>query len=178
MLCGFHAAGMHHVHTVRQRIAHTFQHRTRQLCRAMLMRQAKNTPFASGLLCGVRSPERYGKNQTGPRFIRLLRRAISAGTLGQPVSFAAQSRQDAALSITDIKCQRPATHGRKLCTALSGLLETVADGKIDTGRPQRQHRLTGITMPTPTAPAALSPPPATTAPAAYSSFATAGCRFL
>ncbi len=35
------AAGVHHVHTIRQRIAHPFQHRPRQLCRPMLMRQAK-----------------------------------------------------------------------------------------------------------------------------------------
>ncbi len=48
--------------------------------------------------------------------------AISAGTFSCPVSLAAQSRQEAALNITDIKCQRSGSAWQKLCTALSGLL--------------------------------------------------------
>ena len=87
------AAGVYHVHAIRQRITHSLQHRPRQLSRPMLMCQAK-------------------KDALGLRVV--VRRA--------PVNFAAQSRQEAALSITDIRCQRPGSAWQKLCTALSGLL--------------------------------------------------------
>jgi hypothetical protein len=38
---------MYHVHTVSQRKPHTFQHRLRQFCRTMLMRQTEK--YALGL---------------------------------------------------------------------------------------------------------------------------------
>lgn len=71
-------------------------------------------------------PDRIGM------LIRLLCGGNQRRTFSCPVSLAAQSRQEAALNITDIKCQRSGSAWQKLCTALSGLFQkAVADGKID-----------------------------------------------
>ncbi|MNE86296.1 hypothetical protein D3C80_1833810 [compost metagenome] len=43
-------------------------------------------------------------------------------TLSTLVSLQTQSRQEAALSVTDIRCQVSGSAWQKLCTALAGLL--------------------------------------------------------
>lgn len=84
----------------------------------------KKTPFALALLCGVRSPARYGKKNTGrsSKFVTFYASRTNSLTELQCVNFAAQSRHDAQLKITDMRCHRCGNAWQKLCTASLVLL--------------------------------------------------------
>src|SRR5262249_34467581 len=80
----------------------------------------KNTPLALALLCGVRSPLRYGR-KIGARSMSADSAArANAASLSARHSLAAQLRLVAADRVTVIWIQRSGNAWQKLCIACSG----------------------------------------------------------
>ncbi|MNX44017.1 hypothetical protein D3C86_744950 [compost metagenome] len=122
-----------------------------------------STPCAFGLLCGERSPDRYGRN-SGQRARSAsatdAAASSSAASSANLKVFAAQLTALAAESITDIWCQRLGSAWQKACIACAGFgrkrsVETNTTPEV----PSETKPCPGSTSPMPTALAALSPAP-------------------
>lgn len=101
------ATGMYDIHAIRQRISHAFQYRACQFCGAVLMGEAEENALCLWIIVRRALAGKIRQNQTGSTLSSACwAAAIKAGTSLRPVNFVAQSRHDAALNITDIKCQR------------------------------------------------------------------------
>ncbi len=124
-----------------------------------------NPPRASGSGCGLRSPPRYGRNESPSAPAETVAASASRSAHGTPGAIASryQRRLPAADSITDIRCQRSGTAWQKAWTLPAGSKagRSVA-AKMTPDVPSESATTPGSTAPTPTALAAWSPPPATT----------------
>jgi hypothetical protein len=115
-------------------------------------------------LCGVRSPDKYGR-KNGARRVnpRASAAATKRGRSLSPASRAAQSRLAAALSMTDIWCQRSGRQWQKACAARPAFGRNSSVTTNSTPDvPNDRNACPGATTPSPAALAALSPPPPAT----------------
>ncbi len=82
----------------------------------------KNTPDAAASLCGVRSPEKYGRKTSRPAAARPAASisASSAASPAAPVAFATQVSDAAAERITYIRCHVAGRQWQNACTVRSG----------------------------------------------------------
>ena len=124
-----------------------------------------NAARACGSACGVRSPERYGRNSTPSApgsTSSASARSSSYATSGANVS-RNQRSEPAAESITPIACQVPGTAWQKTWRRASGSGAYAGSAAKTTPEvPRTTESGPGPATPTPSAPAAWSPAPAAT----------------
>ena len=122
-----------------------------------------NVPLAFGLLCGERSPIRYGKKYTwfSPSFV--ISACSFANSFVWRISSIHHLLHDAALNMQPIRWYVPSACANAWSALLLSTRKFLEEMKIVPLVPREMLHLPSPTVPVPTAAAALSPAPAATA---------------